>query len=385
MTGLDDGLWAMSDDFGDGPDGFGLSQAARTDLLEPAGEDLTATTQIPVARTAERSSVSSSVDFDNGVVFGMDPDFDFVGSRTAGAAFELPSRDDVLRRTHRPADRSRRIRPRKEEAIDTTALAASIAEQQPEPPADGLSKQERRDRRIEESRARRAEKAADREANKAAKAAGRKAKKAANDIGCQPPSGGDQLPGSAPDSSRNSRRLLVGSAVCAAVIGVVGGIGYVAFGGDEPAQTSTSTSSDSAVGPTSAAAPATADSGCPSGTDGQVVTGRDAGDLTASGAETIKAFNYAYYTKRSAVDAVGAVMPSSVKPMFTSVANLQSAIDALPTGTTHCLRITSLGDGRYSTELTQSPPGGGEPAIFNQLIQTAQSSGKTLIVSNQAQ
>ncbi|WP_347956214.1 hypothetical protein [Gordonia aichiensis] len=380
MTPLDQGgLWDMPDDFGDEPvaeNSAPIPASNMTDTLDPVVDS-----PAPVAPRRATAAISSSADFDNGVQFGMDPDFDFVGSRTVGAAFDLPGRDEVLRASHRPSEprRPRSRASRRDEEPATTALAAATAETVPE---EGLTKNELREQRIAATKAKReeraAEKKAEREAKDAERAARRERKHADSNIG--------SLAGSRPDNSRNNRRLLLGAAACTVVVACAGIGGYMMLGGGDgqsvatpPAATSSLTSAQT---PTSAVPPG---SSCPSSTEGKVTTGNDAGSLTASGADTIKSFNYAYYTKRSSEAAADAVMSSSIRPMFGSIDNLQAAIDALPQGTTHCLTITDLGNGLYSTELSQIPPGGGDPEIFKQRIQTARSGGKTLIVSNQVQ
>ncbi|WP_052692331.1 hypothetical protein [Gordonia sihwensis] len=378
MNPLDQNLWSMADDFGDAPAADSLepiAAATMTGTIDPVMDS-----PAVVAPRRATATISSSADFDNGVQFGMDPDFDFVGSRAVGAAFDLPDRDEVLRSTHRTNEPRRgRSRSRREEEPPTTALAVATAETGAD---EAPTKKQRREERIAAAKAKRDERDFEKKAAKEAKAnerAERRERKHAD-------SSTGALAGSRPDDSRNNRRLLIGAAACAVVVAGAGIGGYMMLGGGDgqsvatpPAATSAPTSTQT---PTSAVPPG---SSCPSSTEGKVITGNDAGSLTASGADTIKAFNYAYYTKRSSEAAVDAVMPSSVKPMFGSVGNLQSAIDALPQGTTHCLTITDLGNGLYTTELSQIPPGGGDPEIFKQRIQTARSGGKTLIVSNQVQ
>lgn len=67
----------------------------------------------------------------------------------------------------------------------------------------------------------------------------------------------------------------------------------------------------------------------------------------STGAEAVKAFEYAYYVERSAAAARKFVTPTST--VMTAEA-LQPLIDALPAGTTHCVRTTSLGERAPGTE-----------------------------------
>lgn len=65
-----------------------------------------------------------------------------------------------------------------------------------------------------------------------------------------------------------------------------------------------------------------------------------------------------------------------------SAASMQTFIDTqLPPGTLYCTRITDRGAGLWSLELSEIPPGGGEPVLIRQLVQTAQVDGRTLITA----
>lgn len=183
-----------------------------------------------------------------------------------------------------------------------------------------------------------------------------------------------RLAGSAPDESARRRRLLIGGTVAAAVTVGAGVLGWSLLGG-EPDPTPVAAPMTSAT--TSAAAPAPADADCPAGVKGNVITGRDPGDQN-SGSGVIKAFDHAYYTERSgkAAHAFGTRTARIGKPE-----QMQTFIDKLPKGTTHCLRITDQGTGLYAVELSEIPPGGGEPEIYQQNVQTTQADGKYWIQS----
>lgn len=376
-------VWDLADDFDD------LDEApapAPTPSAAPVHEAAATTTRIPAVRPAPAARpMASNPDHDNGVNFGSDPDFDFIDSPTRGAAYELLDRGEVLRHTARPA-KGLRGRSRTETS-DVDPAVGSPADLD-----DGVpTKEQVRQERIAANKEKRAQRAQEREEAKAARQeakAARREEKVAHAAERAEDRQAVRLPGAAPDDGRNTKRLLIGAAACAVTVLAVGGIGYALIGGDEETDDqpniAASTLDQSSTSPTQQAVePAPVVPDCPERSEGALTTGRGAGDLD-SGAGAILAFNYAFYVKRSAADAAAAVQPSSVPAMFTNVESLQNAINGIPSGTTHCLSITSLGNGRYNAELSQVPPGGGAPAVYHQLIQTSRSNGKTLIVSNQA-
>lgn len=59
-----------------------------------------------------------------------------------------------------------------------------------------------------------------------------------------------------------------------------------------------------------------------------------------------------------------------------------TTIDQTPTGTRHCLRIVDSGAGLFDVTLTETPPGGGAPTIYQQRFQTTNIGGRTLIAQN---
>lgn len=115
---------------------------------------------------------------------------------------------------------------------------------------------------------------------------------------------------------------------------------------------------------------------CPTRTEGATTTGRDPGNQT-SGANVIKAFDYAYYTWRSGT-AARAMVSSNGK--VAPAIQIQSAIDVLDQDLRYCLSITDRGRGVYGVELTEIPPIG-EPRVINQKITTTEIGGKYWIAA----
>lgn len=184
-----------------------------------------------------------------------------------------------------------------------------------------------------------------------------------------------------PSRRRTTRNgaIAIGAVVAVIIAGAVGLV--VALGGagsDDPGPQAIApdpaTASQSA--PASAAADPNAD--CPTATTGNVTTGRDAGNFT-SGPGAIKAYDYAFYVTRSGADARAAGAPTA---NMGSPADLQASINKVPTGTRHCLRIVDNGGGLFDVTLTETPPGGGVPTIYQQRFQTTDIGGRTLIAQN---
>lgn len=114
---------------------------------------------------------------------------------------------------------------------------------------------------------------------------------------------------------------------------------------------------------------------CPTERTASIVRGAETGSTT-TGPDAILAFQYAYYVERSGEQVREVVAPdANVSPAQT----IQRGIDTIPAGTTHCVRIVTLGDNRYSVEVTEYRPGG-VPATYNkQTVTTAVIDGRTLI------
>ncbi|WP_063043701.1 hypothetical protein [Nocardia pseudovaccinii] len=116
---------------------------------------------------------------------------------------------------------------------------------------------------------------------------------------------------------------------------------------------------------------------CPTERGDRIVRSAEPGG-TDSGPEAILAFQYAYYVERSGERVRAVVAPDS---NISSAAVIQHGIDTIPLGTTHCVRIQTITDDRYSVEVTEYRPGGA-PATYNkQTVATVVVGGRTLITS----
>ncbi|MET7769045.1 hypothetical protein [Nocardia sp. NPDC005366] len=115
---------------------------------------------------------------------------------------------------------------------------------------------------------------------------------------------------------------------------------------------------------------------CPTERGAGVLRGADAGS-TDSGPDVVLAFQYAYYAERSGEQARAVVAPDAP---ISSAEVIQRGIDSIPVGTTHCVRVVTITDNRYSVEVTEYRPGG-VPATYNkQTVTTAVIGGRTLIM-----
>jgi hypothetical protein len=114
---------------------------------------------------------------------------------------------------------------------------------------------------------------------------------------------------------------------------------------------------------------------CPTERAERVVRGAEAGG-TDSGPDAILAFQYAYYVERSGARVRAVVAPES---NLSAAEVIQHGIDTIPVGTTHCVRITTIGTNRYSVEVTEYRPGGAPATYNNQTVTTTVVGGRTLI------
>lgn len=189
--------------------------------------------------------------------------------------------------------------------------------------------------------------------------------------------------GGGPGRSSQRRHWLIVVAGLVAILAVVVGVSVSMFGGSSdpaPRPAATGDPLSAGSGPVASAGPQSGvngDADCPSGVNGPVTTGRDAGG-TDSGPNAIKAFEYGYYVKRSAAAARSVVTPNA---RVGSEQAIQASIDKVDPQTTYCTKITDRGFGQWGLELTETPPRGGAPEIGYQLIQTSVVDGKTLIVA----
>ncbi|WP_208722170.1 hypothetical protein [Rhodococcus qingshengii] len=100
----------------------------------------------------------------------------------------------------------------------------------------------------------------------------------------------------------------------------------------------------------------------------------DPGDQK-SGPGVIAAFEYAYYVTRSGTAVRALTTPDTSLPAKEKI---QAGIDTVPTGTTHCVRITPTSAGIYSVALTEMRPGQ-PPAQFPQSITAKELDGRWVV------
>lgn len=100
----------------------------------------------------------------------------------------------------------------------------------------------------------------------------------------------------------------------------------------------------------------------------------DPGDQK-SGAGVIAAFEHAYYGTRSGTAVRALTTPDTSLP---SKEKIQAGIDTVPTGTTHCVRITPISAGIYSVALTEMRPGQ-PPSQFPQTITAKEFDGRWFV------
>ncbi|MGW5451488.1 hypothetical protein [Nocardia sp. NPDC003979] len=175
------------------------------------------------------------------------------------------------------------------------------------------------------------------------------------------------------DRSKRRRTPRWAAPLAASVAGaVLIGVGYFQFGGPAPASTSASTTLSTV------AAPAPGVGHCPSEQVGSLVRGNGPGG-TDSGVSAIMAFQHAYYVARSGDQARTLVAGDAALP---TGAQIQSGIDTIPVGTTHCLDITpGAFAGQYFVTITEYRPDE-VPIVYNpQLVGTTKVGAKTLITS----
>ena len=89
----------------------------------------------------------------------------------------------------------------------------------------------------------------------------------------------------------------------------------------------------------------------------------------------IAAFEHAYYVARSGAAVRALATPGTSLPLADKI---QAGIDTVPTGTTHCVRITPITTGVYSVVLAEMRPGQA-PAQFPQTITTKDIDGRWFV------
>jgi hypothetical protein len=102
----------------------------------------------------------------------------------------------------------------------------------------------------------------------------------------------------------------------------------------------------------------------------------DPGDQK-SGPGVIAAFEHAYYVTRSGTAVRALTTPDASLPAKEKI---QAGIDTVPTGTTHCVRITPISAGIYSVALTEIRPDQ-VPGQFSQTITTKDIDGRWFVDS----
>ena len=159
-------------------------------------------------------------------------------------------------------------------------------------------------------------------------------------------------PGSpvAPTAETNRRPLRI-ALLAAAGVAVLGGsavLGYVVTRG--------------------AATPeAEGSAGCVEMAEPGLVSGAGPGSLNTP-AETVLAFDHAYYAERSADKAFEAVSPSS---RMTEEQLRVDGVDKLAEGTGHCVQISELSPTLLEVELTEYPPDA-DPVLIRQRVRVAE-------------
>ena len=109
---------------------------------------------------------------------------------------------------------------------------------------------------------------------------------------------------------------------------------------------------------------------CTAGDDAVTVSNGEGDASSVAGA--VVAFNYGYYTERSAE----AALEVADSDRFDADA-LQAGIDTVPEGTTHCVRVAVDG-ATAAVELTESRPGG-DSEVYEQVVETSEDDGQVSI------
>ncbi|MGQ4596365.1 hypothetical protein [Nocardia sp. R6R-6] len=107
----------------------------------------------------------------------------------------------------------------------------------------------------------------------------------------------------------------------------------------------------------------------------QLVRGNGTGSAD-SGPDVILAFQHAYYVARSGAVARSSTAPDAAVP---PVAVIDAGIASVPVGTTHCVMITAMLDGRYDVVITELRPDSAN-RTYRQFVTVATSAGRSSIV-----
>lgn len=108
----------------------------------------------------------------------------------------------------------------------------------------------------------------------------------------------------------------------------------------------------------------------------QLVRGNGVGS-TDSGPEVILAFQHAYYVTRSGTTARGVTAPDAT---VTSAELINAGIATVPEGTTHCVLITPLPDGRFDVVISETRPNS-TMRTYRQFVSVAGPPGAVLITA----
>ncbi|WP_067859660.1 hypothetical protein [Nocardia shimofusensis] len=180
-------------------------------------------------------------------------------------------------------------------------------------------------------------------------------------------------------ATRRARTVIVlVIAILVLIASAVGALVLVRLSGDRPAAAADPTPMRFTAG----SAQAGITTGCPTERSDRVLRSAAAGGDT-SGPEAVLGFQYAYYVERSGERARHFVAPDAAVP---SAEIIQRGIGTVPVGTTHCVRVTTIGEkaageSMYAVEVTEYRPGGA-PATYNkQTVTTAVVGGRVLISS----
>lgn len=110
---------------------------------------------------------------------------------------------------------------------------------------------------------------------------------------------------------------------------------------------------------------------CPASVDGALQRGAGPGSQ-ATAVGVVFAFQHAYWVDRSGVGVRAVAAPDAALP---PAGEIQRGIDSVPLGSTHCLAVSVLPDGRLGVELAYQSPGG-VPVIERQTVTVAERDGK---------
>lgn len=170
--------------------------------------------------------------------------------------------------------------------------------------------------------------------------------------------------GSGPAQHISTRKMLIGIAIVVVLLIALVVTIVSLSGNDETGRAS---------GPNSTAALS-----CPSNRSGKVVVGNGQGS-TASGADAILGFQYAFYVERDGERVRDFVAADAAN--ISSAPIIQKAIDEqIPVGTTHCLRITEVASDTFDVDLTEHRPDG-TTTVYPQRVTTVERAGRILVTA----